>query len=74
MHVARWSARLLCYTYDIVYQQGNLNCAAYCLSRLPLPTESNNALEPEMVAFVTGLPTSSMEDFLSASVSSLRLL
>lgn len=64
-----WSACLLCYTYDIVYRQGSLNCAADCLSRLPLPTESDGALEPEIVAFVTGLPTFSMEDFLSVSES-----
>ncbi len=34
-----------------------------------MPTESDGALEPEIVAFVTGLPTFSMEDFLSASES-----
>ncbi|KAL1277069.1 hypothetical protein QQF64_023742 [Cirrhinus molitorella] len=66
MRVARWSARLLCYTYDVVYRPGSLNYAVDCLSRLPLPTGSRGALEPEMVAFVTGLPTLSENEFLSA--------
>lgn len=68
MRVARWSARLLCYTYDVIYRPGRLNCAADCLSRLPLPTGNDSAaVEPEMVAFVTGLPTLSVEDFMAAS-------
>lgn len=67
MRVNRWSARLLCYTYDVIYRPGRLNCAADCLSRLPLPTGNDSAVEPEMVAFVTGLPTLSAEEFTAAS-------
>ncbi|KAI2643843.1 Retrovirus-related Pol polyprotein from transposon 17.6 [Labeo rohita] len=74
MRVARWSARLLCYTYDVLYRPGSLNCAADCLSRLPLPTKSDGGLDPEMVAFVTGLPTLSVENFLSASESCPELV
>lgn len=67
MHVAQWSVPLLCYTYDVIYRTGSLNCATDCLSRLPLPTESDDAVEPDIVAFVTGLPTLSVEDFFSFS-------
>ncbi|KAK0134339.1 Retrovirus-related Pol polyprotein from transposon 17.6 [Merluccius polli] len=37
MRVARWSARLLSFCYDIQYKPGRENVTADCLSRLPLP-------------------------------------
>lgn len=36
MRIARWSAHLLCFTYDVVYRADSLNHTADCLSRLPL--------------------------------------
>ena len=39
MRIARWSARLLCFNYDVVYRAGTQNQTADCLSRLPLPTD-----------------------------------
>ncbi len=35
MRVARWSARLLCFQYDVQYRPGKQNCVADCLSRMP---------------------------------------
>ena len=37
MRVARWSACLLYFDYDIVYRPGSQNDTADCLSRLPMP-------------------------------------
>ncbi|KAL1259226.1 hypothetical protein QQF64_009803 [Cirrhinus molitorella] len=71
---AKDKACLLCYTYDVVYRPGSFNCAADCLSRLPLPMKSDGALDPDIVAFVTGLPTLSAEDFISASESRPELI
>ena len=36
MRIARWSARLLCFNYDVIYRAGTQNQTADCLSRLPL--------------------------------------
>lgn len=33
MDVARWSARLLCFDYDVIYEPGSQNYNADCLSR-----------------------------------------
>lgn len=55
IRIARWSARLLCFTYDIVYSAGSSNHAADCLSRLPLPLTSASTSddEPELVALLS---------------------
>nr|XP_055041695.1 uncharacterized protein K02A2.6-like [Misgurnus anguillicaudatus] len=37
MRIARWSARLLCFNYNLEYRPGKSNFVADCLSRLPLP-------------------------------------
>ncbi|XP_037611722.1 uncharacterized protein K02A2.6-like [Sebastes umbrosus] len=69
MRIARWSARLLCFTYDIVYRAGAQNYAADCLSRLPLPSEENAepVSEPELVALLdTELRALSVKDFAVA--------
>ncbi|KAG5269277.1 hypothetical protein AALO_G00200210 [Alosa alosa] len=34
--IARWSARLMCFQYDVQYRSGSLNVLADCLSRVPL--------------------------------------
>nr|XP_055032791.1 uncharacterized protein K02A2.6-like [Misgurnus anguillicaudatus] len=69
MRIARWSARLLCFTYDVVYRAGAQNYAADCLSRLPLPSEENAepVTEPELVALLdTELKALSVKDFAAA--------
>lgn len=60
MRIARWSARLLCFTYDVVYRAGSLNHTADCLSRLPLPTASSLPVDcdPELVALLSTCPVS----------------
>lgn len=37
MRIARWSARLLCFNYNLEYRPGKSNFVAGCLSRLPVP-------------------------------------
>lgn len=72
MRIACWSARLLCFNYDIVYRPGAQNHAAYCLSRLPLPHHQNDLpdMEPETVAAVsvllTAVPMSDLSDACSS--------
>lgn len=69
MRIARWSARLLYFTYDVVYRAGAQNYAADCLSRLPLPSEENAepVTEPELVALLdTELKALSVKDFAVA--------
>lgn len=55
MRIARWSARLLCFNYEITYRAGAQNHTADCLSRLPLqtPAETDNDSEPELVALLS---------------------
>uniref|UniRef100_A0A8C6V5S1 Gypsy retrotransposon integrase-like protein 1 n=1 Tax=Neogobius melanostomus TaxID=47308 RepID=A0A8C6V5S1_9GOBI len=55
MRIARWSARLLCFDYDVVYRPGTQNYTADCLSRLPLPLPADftTDAEPEMVAHIS---------------------
>ncbi len=47
MCVARWSACLLCFDYDVVYRPGSQKYTADCLSRLPLPAPTNSTLDTE---------------------------
>ena len=65
MRVARWSARLLCFTYDVEYRPGSQNQAVDCLSRLPLTTHTAAMEENELVASV--LYTLSVSDVTSSS-------
>ncbi|KAJ8362815.1 hypothetical protein SKAU_G00116460 [Synaphobranchus kaupii] len=55
MRIARWSARLLCFDYDVIYRPGAQNFTADCLSRLPLPacSEPPVDVEPEFVAMLS---------------------
>lgn len=80
MRVARWSARLLCFDYDIVYRPGSQNYTADCLSRLPLPVPSDSILdaEPDMVAQIaatlSSLPVAEFDSACSScpELSALR--
>ncbi|KAL0172252.1 hypothetical protein M9458_032563, partial [Cirrhinus mrigala] len=66
MRIARWSARLLCFNYEVSYKPGSENVTADCLSRLPLPTcvDTDSAIEPDMVAFLSAEPRAfSLEEF-----------
>ncbi|KAL0182111.1 hypothetical protein M9458_021486, partial [Cirrhinus mrigala] len=64
MRVARWSARLLCYQYDVQYRPGTRNCVADCLSRMPLSyTDTTVSPEQDLISeiaeiqpFLTALP------------------
>ncbi|RXN35648.1 Integrase core domain [Labeo rohita] len=64
MRVARWSARLLCYQYDVQYRPGTRNCVADCLSRIPLSyTDTTVSPEQDLISeiaeiqpFLTALP------------------
>ena len=47
MRVARWSAWLLSFNYDIQSKPGSENVTADCFSRLPLPT-SEPSLEDDV--------------------------
>ncbi|XP_055005269.1 uncharacterized protein K02A2.6-like [Boleophthalmus pectinirostris] len=48
MRIARWSARLMCFQYDIEYRPGNQNVLADCLSRVPLESTSLTESEPDL--------------------------
>ncbi|ROL51121.1 Retrovirus-related Pol polyprotein from transposon 17.6 [Anabarilius grahami] len=64
MRVACWSARLLCFQYDVQYRPGSKNCVADCLSRLPLShTDTTVSIEQDLISeiaeiqpFLTALP------------------
>lgn len=64
MRVARWSARLLCFQYDVQYRPGKKNCVADCLSRMPLShTDTTASTEQDLISeiaeiqpFLTALP------------------
>ena len=67
LRIARWSARLMEFDYDVEYRTGSLNHVADCLSRLPLPeTDTACAEELESVAAIlTDLYAVSEGDFQS---------
>lgn len=45
LRVARWSARLMEFDYEVQYRAGTLNSIADCLSRLPLPATNMDYTE-----------------------------
>ncbi|CAM4476964.1 unnamed protein product [Lepidochelys kempii] len=55
--IARWSARLLSFNYELEYKPGNQNVVADCLSRLPLPSPDG---PPEDEDVVVALITSTL--------------
>ena len=55
MRIARWSAGLLSFNYEIASKPGHQNVTADCLLRLPLTmTERYREPDVEMVALVSG--------------------
>ncbi|KAL1251129.1 hypothetical protein QQF64_018925 [Cirrhinus molitorella] len=72
LRIARWSARLLCFDYEVVYKPGSQNHTADCLSRLPLhgPADASTDVEPELVALISStLSSLPVSDFDSACSS-----
>lgn len=72
MRIARWAARLLCFTYDVIYRPGSQNSTADCLSRIPLPAVADGCVdsEPEFVAMLSTTMTAvSPTEFASASAA-----
>ncbi|KAI2646124.1 Retrovirus-related Pol polyprotein [Labeo rohita] len=66
MRIARWSAHLLCFNYEVSSKPGSKNVTADCLSRLPLPTcvDTDSTIEPDMVTFLSAEPRAlSLEEF-----------
>lgn len=68
LRIARWSARLFCFTYDDTYRTGKQNMTADCLSRLPLPAAGDASEVPDMVAgvFQESLHPVSLPEFTAA--------
>ncbi|CAM4643089.1 unnamed protein product [Lepidochelys kempii] len=69
--IARWSARLLSFNYELEYKPGNQNVIADCLSRLPLPSP-DGPLEDEdvVVALITSTLTAvTREQFQAACLA-----
>ncbi|KAJ8266913.1 hypothetical protein GJAV_G00136100 [Gymnothorax javanicus] len=77
MHIARWAACLLSFTYDVSYLPGLLNNTADCLSHLPQPVSTaaeNIDPEPEFVALsVNHLSAVSLGEFAASSASCSEL-
>lgn len=73
MRMAHWSARLLCFNYEVQYRPGCHNSTVDCLSRLPLPSEAtcpDSDIEPEQVALLTSaLMAVTPKEFATASAS-----
>ncbi|KAG1960356.1 immune-associated nucleotide-binding protein 9-like [Pimephales promelas] len=77
LHIARWSARLLCFDYDVIYKPGSQNYTADCLSRLPLhvPADPSTDGEPELVALISStLSSLPVPDFESACSLCLEMV
>ncbi|CAI5657039.1 unnamed protein product [Oreochromis niloticus] len=51
MRIARWSARLMCFQYDLEYRPGSQNVIADCMSRVPL--HSTNTREDSEQDLIT---------------------
>lgn len=68
LRIARWSARLLCFTYDVTYRLGRLNVTAVCLFRLPLPSTGEASEMPDMVTalYHESLHAVSLSEFITA--------
>ena len=68
--VARWQARLLPYSYEVVYTPGSRIPAADALSRLPLPDTGPAEEDDDVVALVTDEATGvlSEDDVREASL------
>ncbi|CAM4651839.1 unnamed protein product [Lepidochelys kempii] len=68
--IARWSARLLSFNYELEYKPGNQNVVADCLSRLPL-LSPDGPLEDEdiVVAVITSTLTTVTKEQLQAACS-----
>ncbi len=67
MCIARWSARLMVFTYDIKYKPRYENVTSDCLSRLPLlSTEPSLEHDLEVVALTSTLTAITSSEFKAA--------
>ncbi|XP_041940375.1 uncharacterized protein K02A2.6-like [Alosa sapidissima] len=69
MRIARWSSRLLSFTYDLQYKPGRENVTADCLSRLPLPHSEPSLEEDIEVALTSTLTAVTDAEFKAACTS-----
>lgn len=74
LRIARWSARLLYYNFDIVYQRGSDNAVADALSRLPLVAAAEPEMEEEVVSLVSSCMTKDQVQVATAKDSTLQLV
>ena len=68
LRIARWSARLLEFNYDVEYRPGSENDVADCLSRLPLPGTDMDFTETveSVAAIMTDTDAIPLEEFKAA--------
>ena len=68
LRIARWSARLMEFDYDVQYRPGSQNNVADCLSRLPLTGTDMDYTErvESVAAIMTDTDAISMDDFKAA--------
>ena len=65
--VSRWRTRLMVYSFEVEYKKGMSNTVADSLSRLPVPGETYEDDESEIIAqVVAGITDVSKDDFVSA--------
>ncbi|CAM5077366.1 unnamed protein product [Eretmochelys imbricata] len=68
--IAKWSARLLSFNYELEYKLGNQNVVADCLSRLPLPSPDGTPEDEDVVAaLITSTLTAVTKEQFQAACS-----
>lgn len=72
LRIARWSARLLYYNFDIVYQKGSDNVVADALSRLAVTSAAEPELDEEVVSVVLSCITKGQLQAATAESETLQ--
>ena len=67
LRLARWSARLLRYSFRVVYKSSTQNVVVDALSRLPIPTpENNESIDDEAaICSILSQPLANLPEHLS---------